>query len=134
VIGAEGTQQAGKNSGGFISVFNQPARDSRRHVSKALRDGELILDFANRTKSHVEKSNVIGFGTPGTSFDDIRRDGNGCSTQLRREPELLFLREGFGCRIDRQYKVVGQLKGTKFSVISHFGILTTEASGLKSHA
>ncbi len=47
-------------------------KDTHRGLYYEDGNGQLILDFANRTERHIEESKKICLRVPSTAFNDIR--------------------------------------------------------------
>ncbi len=131
-FGSKGAQQAGEDLGGFVGLLRDLRCNLLGQVAEANCDRELVFDFANRTKRHVEESNVISLSGACTTLDDVGRDRHRRPPKLNGQSELLVLGKCLRGRINRQNQSISKFKRTKLSMISHGWNYAT--SGLRSQA
>jgi hypothetical protein len=87
--------------------------------TKAIRKLQLIMEFSQGTKRDLEKSHILGLGGSCTAFDNVGRNRNGRSSELRRQSINLLFRKGLSDLIDAHSNCICQLKCPKLSMIPH---------------
>src|SRR5258706_6021518 len=69
-----------------------------------MRETKVVVRFVERRKCNIEEADLVAFGRPAKSFDDIGSDGCGGAPELRGESVHFFARERGGNMVHVQDK------------------------------
>lgn len=82
-------------------------------IVQILRQNQEISTFLQRALRYIEKSAFVPDASPGETLRNIRCDGHGCSSELRRQAIHLFFRKPLRKYVCLQHKLMRLLPNDK---------------------